>query len=92
MASKCTSCNNRDGMGCDRCEVRGMVGAVLACATIAVFAYLLFSYPDPKANRICSDSCTDAGHSEHAIDTQRGCVCSDPYPEVPKPTRVWVKP
>ena len=76
----------------DRCEVRGMLWGFLLFTAIGLFGYIVFRGPSPGDRNICSESCEEAGHSVHAFDVQRGCVCSDPYPEVPKPTRKWVQP
>lgn len=91
MAAKCSLCG-----GCDDCEGRGVAwgviwGGFIGAVAAGAVCMMLFR-PGPGEYNRCEKSCETVGHSEHAFDVQRGCVCSDPYPEVPEPTRKWVRP
>lgn len=85
--AKCSQCD-----GCGRCEGRGAFEGFILGTILGVFCMSLLLVPDGDDLQTCREACEAIGHFESAFDLQRGCVCSDPYPEVPEPTREWVQP
>lgn len=85
--AKCSQCE-----GCGSCETRGGLHGLLFGLIFAGIICMVLWTPRPEDKHLCLTLCEEAGHSVYAFDLQRGCVCSDPFPEVPEPTRKWVKP
>lgn len=80
------------GDGCNRCEMRGVTWGLFFGALITSAVWTGPCIPNVADRNICKEACKEVGHSESAFDLQRGCVCSDPYPELPDPTRKWTTP